>query len=186
MRKRFALSAAMAAALSMATAPAIMAEDDPEVMLTEEGTCPYCLDVLDSKDFGVVPMGELVAGEPISYWAQKADEWFLSMPFEEHRGRSIADLAEAKGVAPGDFALDLALADDFETSLRWRMDGPEWSDAVRKSQVDPRILIGTSDGGAHLAKDDQSDWSSYFLGTWVRDRKVWTLEEGVRRITTHS
>lgn len=86
-------------------------------------------------------------------------------------------------MAPGDLALDLALADDFTTKLRWRMDGPDWSDAVTKSQLDPRIIIGTSDGGAHLAKDDQSDWSSYFLGTWVRERKLWSLEEGVRQIT---
>ena len=106
-----------------------------------------------------------------------------TLPYEAHHGRSIAELAAQAGVAPGDFALDLALADDFATKLRWRMDGPDWSDAVRKSQVDPRILIGTSDGGAHLAKDDQADWSSYFLASWVRDRKVWTLEEGVRQIT---
>ena len=106
-----------------------------------------------------------------------------SMSPEEHQGKSIQMLAEERQMAPGDFALDLALADDFATKLRWRMDGPEWSDAVRKSQTDPRIIIGTSDGGAHLAKDDQADWSSYFLARWVREDKVWTLEEGVRQIT---
>jgi N-acyl-D-amino-acid deacylase len=106
-----------------------------------------------------------------------------TLPFEQHRGRNVAELAKEKGVAVGDFMLDLALADDFETKLRWRIEGDEWQDAVRRSQVDPRIIIGTSDGGAHLAKDDQADWSSYFLASWVRDRKVWTLEEGVRQIT---
>jgi N-acyl-D-aspartate/D-glutamate deacylase len=106
-----------------------------------------------------------------------------NMPPEEHKGKSITVLAAERQMAPGDFALDLALADDFATKLRWRMDGPEWSDAVRKSQTDPRIIIGTSDGGAHLAKDDQADWSSYFLARWVREDKVWTLEEGVRQIT---
>ena len=106
-----------------------------------------------------------------------------SLPFEAHQGRSIAQLAEEKGVAPGDYALDLALADDFTTKLRWRMDGPKWTEAVRKSQTDPRIIVGTSDGGAHLAKDDQADWSSYFLKKWVREDKVWTLEEGVRQLT---
>lgn len=116
-------------------------------------------------------------------WSAVFVEDSVTLSFEHHEGRSIADLAAAQGVAPGDFALDMALADDFATKLRWRMDGPDWSDAVRKSQIDPRILIGTSDGGAHLAKDDQADWSSYFLATWVRDRKVWTLEEGVRQIT---
>ena len=120
---------------------------------------------------------------PAPQWPVVFIESSPTLPFEEHQGRSIAQLAEAKGVAPGDFALDLALADDFATKLRWRMDGPEWSDAVRKSQVDPRIIIGTSDGGAHLAKDDQADWSSYFLATWVRERQIWSLEDGVRQIT---
>ena len=45
------------------------------------------------------------------------------------------------------------------------------------------MVIGVSDGGAHLARDDGADWSSYFLRNWVLDRKVWTLEEGIRQIT---
>ena len=72
---------------------------------------------------------------------------------------------------------------DFKTEFRWRTESPEWRDAVHAAQRDPRMLIGTSDGGAHLAKDDGSDWSSYFLRSWVMDRKVWSLEEGVRQIT---
>lgn len=120
---------------------------------------------------------------PAPAWPVVFVEDSPSLPFATHQGRSIAVLAEEQGVAPGAFALDLALADDFSTKLRWRMDSADWSDAVRKSQVDPRIIIGTSDGGAHLAKDDQADWSSYFLATWVRERQVWTLEEGIRQLT---
>ena len=45
------------------------------------------------------------------------------------------------------------------------------------------MLIGTSDGGAHLARDDGADWSSYFLRSWVLDRAVWSLEDGIRQIT---
>ena len=85
MRFRFPMSAALVAALTMVGGTAALAQDD-EAEPVEEGACPYCLDVLDSEDFGVVPMGELVAGEPISHWARQADEWFLSMPFDEHYG----------------------------------------------------------------------------------------------------
>jgi N-acyl-D-amino-acid deacylase len=112
--------------------------------------------------------------------------WIDSSPTlkpEDYVSKSVAELAAEKGVAPGDFALDLALADNFETKMRWRTATPEWSAAVEKTQRDPRMIIGTSDGGAHLAKDDQSDWSSYFLGEWVREKKVWSLEEGIRQIT---
>lgn len=106
-----------------------------------------------------------------------------TLSHERHRGRSIAELAAEQGVAPGDFALDLALADGFETKMRWSTETPEWSAAVRTAQRDPRMIVGTSDGGAHLAKDDQADWSSYFLGCWVRERGEWTLEEAVRQMT---
>jgi len=95
----------------------------------------------------------------------------------------IQDLADESGVAPADYVLDLALEEDLATEFRWRTESPEWRDAVALAQRDPRMLVGTSDGGAHLARDDGADWSSFFLGTWVRDRQVWTLEEGIRQIT---
>ena len=120
---------------------------------------------------------------PAPQWDSVWIDTAPSMAAADYQGRSVAELAKARGVAPGDFALDLALADNFETKMRWRTETPEWSQAVEKAQRDPRMIIGTSDGGAHLAKDDQADWSSYFLGSWVRDRKVWSLEEGIRQIT---
>jgi N-acyl-D-aspartate/D-glutamate deacylase len=47
----------------------------------------------------------------------------------------------------------------------------------------PSMLMGVSDGGAHLDRDDGSDWSSYFLRFWVLDREEWSLEEGIRQLT---
>jgi N-acyl-D-amino-acid deacylase len=120
---------------------------------------------------------------PAPQWDNVFVDQSESVPLEVHQGRSIAALAEAKGIAPGDYALDLALTDDFAMRLRWRMETSDWMDAVGKSQTDPRIIIGTSDGGAHLAKDDQADFSSYFLAKWVRELKVWSLEEGVHQLT---
>jgi N-acyl-D-amino-acid deacylase len=98
-------------------------------------------------------------------------------------GRAIKDVADEQGKAPADVMLDLALAEGFKTEFRWRTESPEWRDAVGTAQRDPRMIIGTSDGGAHLAKDDGSDWSSYFLRSWVLDRGTWSLEEGIRQIT---
>jgi N-acyl-D-aspartate/D-glutamate deacylase len=120
---------------------------------------------------------------PAPQWDSVWIDTSPTLPRDAFEGRSVAELAAEQGIAPGDFALDLALADNFETQMRWRTETAEWSDAVGIAQRDPRMIVGTSDGGAHLAKDDQSDWSSYFLGSWVRDRQVWTLEDGIRQIT---
>jgi N-acyl-D-amino-acid deacylase len=99
------------------------------------------------------------------------------------QSRSVADLAREQGVAPADAMLDLALAEDLATRFRWRTESPEWTAAVGEAQLDARMIVGTSDGGAHLARDDGADWSSYFLRSWVLDRRQWTLEEGIRQIT---
>jgi N-acyl-D-amino-acid deacylase len=98
--------------------------------------------------------------------------------------RSIADIAEAEGKAPADAFLDLALDEDFEATLRWRIESPEWRKAVTTALPNPHIIAGVSDGGAHLFKDDGADWSSHFLRRWVLgEHRVFSLEEGVRQIT---
>lgn len=99
-------------------------------------------------------------------------------------GRTIASVADERGEAPADVMLDLALSEDFETEFRWSWETDEWRAAVAEAQLDSRMIVGTSDGGAHLARDDGSDWSSWFLRNWVFEREVWTLEEGIRRITS--
>ncbi len=99
------------------------------------------------------------------------------------QGRSVREIAAERGVAPADALLDLALAEDLATRFRWRTESPEWAAAVREAQLDTRMIVGTSDGGAHLARDDGADWGSYFLRSWVLDREVWTLEDGIRQIT---
>jgi len=112
--------------------------------------------------------------------------WVDKVTLPEHaglQGRSIRDIADEQGVEPADALLDLVLAEDLATEFRWRTESPEWRDAVGTAQHDGRMLIGISDGGAHLARDDGSDWSSYFLRSWVLDRQVWTLEEGIHQIT---
>ncbi|MEM7409965.1 MAG: amidohydrolase family protein [Myxococcota bacterium] len=97
--------------------------------------------------------------------------------------RSIADIAAERGVAPADAMLDLALAEELRIRFRWENRTPEWSDAVRESMKHPSMLMGVSDGGAHLDRDDGSDWSTYFLRHWVLDEAEWTLEEGIRQLT---
>ena len=79
--------------------------------------------------------------------------------------------------------LDLALDEDLRTVFRYVNKSRAWEEAVARGQRHPAMIIGVSDGGAHLDRDDGSDWSTAFLAFWVRDRKLWSLEEGIRQIT---
>jgi len=104
----------------------------------------------------------------------------------EHEGflrRSIQEIAEELNKHPADAMLDLALAEDLKLKFRWENKTETWEQAVRESMKHPSMLMGVSDGGAHLDRDDGADWSSYFLRHWVLDRGEWTLEEGIRQLT---
>lgn len=117
---------------------------------------------------------------------QWTDVYVDLVALEKNKGlekRSIQEIAQEQGKAPGDVFLDLALEEDFKTELCWRTESPEWRKAVRAALPSPHMIAGTSDGGAHLARFDGADWSSFFLRRWVLDEQVWSLEEGIRRIT---
>ena len=98
-------------------------------------------------------------------------------------GRTIQSIADERKVSPADAFVDIALSEDLNATFRWRTESPEWAEAVGTAQSNPHMIIGVSDGGAHLARDDGADWSSYFLRSWVMERKRWSLEEGIRQIT---
>jgi N-acyl-D-aspartate/D-glutamate deacylase len=97
-------------------------------------------------------------------------------------GKSIAELAKARGVHPADVLCDLAVAEP-AMQLLWNSEGQPWIEANAESQDNPHMIIGTGDGGAHADRDDGAEWSTYFIRSWLLDRGHMTLEEGVRRIT---
>lgn len=102
---------------------------------------------------------------------------------ERYLRRTIADIASELGKHPADAMLDLALSEDLAMRFRWENKTATWEESVRESMKHPSMLMGVSDGGAHLDRDDGADWSTYFLRFWVLDRGDWTLEEGIRQLT---
>jgi N-acyl-D-aspartate/D-glutamate deacylase len=98
-------------------------------------------------------------------------------------GKTVADIAAERGVDGVDALLDLTLADDLENeftmqSFNTRVD--RMTEILRNRDM----LLGLGDGGAHLDMLCDSGYPTYVLGTWVRERGVLTLEEGVRRMTS--
>jgi N-acyl-D-aspartate/D-glutamate deacylase len=98
-------------------------------------------------------------------------------------GMTVAEIAKAQGKNEVDTLLDLTVADDLQleytiTSFNTRVD------RMAELLNNPAILVGLGDGGAHVDMLCDCGYPTYLLGTWVRDRGVLTLEEGVRRLTS--
>ncbi|HMJ76288.1 MAG TPA: amidohydrolase family protein, partial [Iamia sp.] len=98
-------------------------------------------------------------------------------------GSSMTEIAAASGRHPADAMLDLALADDLDAVFHWSNETPAWRELLRDVQKHPQMIVGVSDGGAHLDRDDGQEWSTHFLATWWRNEKVWRLEEAIRLMT---
>jgi len=57
-------------------------------------------------------------------------------------------------------------------------------DAVEELLQHPRMAIGLGDSGAHVGLIMDASLPSWFLLHWVRDRKRFTIEDAVRRMTS--
>jgi len=49
---------------------------------------------------------------------------------------------------------------------------------------DPRVMIGESDGGAHVDSFCTAGYCTDMIGTWVRDKQVISLERAIARMTS--
>jgi N-acyl-D-aspartate/D-glutamate deacylase len=98
-------------------------------------------------------------------------------------GRSLVEIAKERGVAPMDVMIEVALSEDLEVEFVWASENEEWKEGTLVASQHPHMIIGTSDGGAHLGRDDGADFSSYFFRYWVREWGKWELEEAIRQMT---
>ena len=57
-------------------------------------------------------------------------------------------------------------------------------EAIETMMADEAIVMGLADAWAHVGQIMDSSQPTYFLSHWVRDTGFFTLEEGVRRITS--
>jgi N-acyl-D-amino-acid deacylase len=98
--------------------------------------------------------------------------------------RKLVDLAQERQVDPVDLMLDLALASNLQ--MRWRIALLNFDESeVSEILADPHVVLGLGDGGAHMSQLCDACHPTYLLGHWVRERGALSLEEAVRRLTSH-
>jgi N-acyl-D-aspartate/D-glutamate deacylase len=98
-------------------------------------------------------------------------------------GRTIAELARESGRDPVDVLFDTALADGLDTVFVGKFFNSD-DDGVQPLLQHAAGVVALSDAGAHLKFLCDAGFGLHFLGHWVRDRGAFTLEEGVRRLTS--
>jgi N-acyl-D-amino-acid deacylase len=97
--------------------------------------------------------------------------------------KSIDELAQLQAKSPIDAFLDLALAEDLETTFEdTATQGDE--QAVKEIFSSPYVLLGQSDAGAHVANANPGfGFATPMLAYWVRERQIMSLEDAIKKLT---
>ena len=107
----------------------------------------------------------------------------MSPQLAKYVGRTIADIAQERGADPLDTFLDLAIEDGLAMQFNYILFNADES-RIPELITDSRMMIGLSDGGAHVDSICDAGYATYLLGTWVRDRQAISLAHAVKRITS--
>ena len=113
----------------------------------------------------------------------------LDPSLRKWEGKTLLEIGKEMGKDPRDAVMDLVIADRAESSVIISI---MREDDVRAALAHPMIAIGTDsgaraeDGPLSISKSHPRAWGSFtkILGTYVRDEKLVSLEDAVRRFTS--
>ncbi len=98
-------------------------------------------------------------------------------------GETIESIAGREGRDPVDVMFDLAVDERLGTTFNAALLNADEA-AVEELLRHEAGLISLSDAGAHLCYLCDAGYGLHLLGHWVRDKGVFGLEDGIRRITS--
>src|SRR5205814_2704290 len=116
-------------------------------------------------------------------WARITVHEVKNPALKRYEGQTVAEIAAAEGKDGVDALLDVTLADDLDNEFTMQSFNTR-TDRMVEILRNKDMLLGLGDGGAHLDMLCDSGYPTFVLGTWVRERKVLSLEEAVRRMTS--
>jgi N-acyl-D-amino-acid deacylase len=126
------------------------------------------------------PPGVLFSGD----WSQVAIG-IATAPNRALQERSVASLAAQAGRDPIDWLFDFVLSERLATRLAGRFFNNR-DEGVAPLLRHPAGVVTLSDAGAHLSYLCDAGFGLHLLGHWARDTGVFTLQEAVRRLTSHT
>lgn len=96
--------------------------------------------------------------------------------------KSVAEIAKIRNQDVIDAFLDLSLEEGLDTEFQTSSTNGD-EQAVAEIIRSPYVLVGQSDAGAHLIYDAGFGYATRLLGYWIREKKIMSLEDGVRKLT---
>ncbi|MEI9993258.1 MAG: amidohydrolase family protein [Rhizomicrobium sp.] len=115
-----------------------------------------------------------------TYYIGDADVPNLTAP----RDASVKDAMAVRGEAFVELFLRLSRETEGRALFNYRLfcqDMDELGDLFASSK---HVLPSLGDAGAHVSQIIDADWATFVLKYWVKERAVYSLEEGIQRMTS--
>ncbi|MFT7602309.1 MAG: N-acyl-D-amino-acid deacylase [Acidimicrobiales bacterium] len=112
--------------------------------------------------------------------------YLLDGPDPDYRpdpAKSLPAIASARGVGLAEAYLDLMIESGGEAFINHPLLNPDF-EAVEEMLLDPMVVLGLADSGAHVGQIMDASQPTWFLTHWVRDRGVFGIEDAIRRLTS--
>jgi N-acyl-D-aspartate/D-glutamate deacylase len=96
---------------------------------------------------------------------------------------SLAAIAHRRGISAAAAYIELQLETDGALVCSFPFLNQQLS-AVEHMLDEPLVSLGLADAGAHVGQILDASQPTFLLSYWIRERQRWSLEEGVRRLTS--
>ena len=103
--------------------------------------------------------------------------------YDLHPATSLAAIAEHRGISAAAAYIELQLETDGELICSFPFLNQSLA-AVEHMLDDQLVTLGLADAGAHVGQILDASQPTFLLSYWIRERQRWSLEEGVRRLTS--
>jgi N-acyl-D-aspartate/D-glutamate deacylase len=97
--------------------------------------------------------------------------------------QSLWAMAQQRGVSPADLFIDMTLESEGSAFFIFPFANYEM-EAVGEMLARPEMLLGLADSGAHVGQICDTSFSTYFLRYWVKEKGLFSIEEGIRKLTS--
>jgi N-acyl-D-aspartate/D-glutamate deacylase len=131
-------------------------------------------DEWDRTKFAMFPINRLEYVRIVEVVGPENERWL---------GRTLADVVEERGGHPSDVLADFVLENDCRPGLVAQGISNADVDGVARTLTDPRVLISSSDAGAHAQMMCASGDTTLLLTRHVRERGDFTLEDAIHQVT---
>ena len=96
---------------------------------------------------------------------------------------SLAAIAHQRGICAAAAYIELQLESDGTLVCSFPFLNQQMS-AVEYMLDDRLVTLGLADAGAHVGQILDASQPTFLLSYWIRERQRWSLEEGIRRLTS--